>query len=89
LDITQAVGLNMPDVLSFKICDLCKRKKYLPHTRGFCPSPKSDDFAIAHSAQYFGDGHSAFREVLINKDIYKLFKKVGVNGISFIPCELV
>jgi len=35
LDITQAVGLNMPDVLSFKICDLCKRKKYLPHTRGF------------------------------------------------------
>ena len=76
-------------MLSFKICDLCKRKKYLPHTRGFFPSPLNGNFTIAHSIQYFGDGHKAFRATLVNKDIYQLFKKVGVNGISYIPCELV
>ncbi|MDR1840261.1 MAG: hypothetical protein LBQ93_11850, partial [Treponema sp.] len=82
-----AVDLDMPSEAKFKVCELCKQKKYLPHTRGFCPSPKNDNFVIAHSMQYFGDMHKAFHEVLINKDIYKLFIKTGVNGVSFIPCS--
>jgi hypothetical protein len=89
LDITQTVDLNMSDVTTFKICGVCEQKKYLPHTRGFFPSPGNDNFTVAHSIQYFGDGHRAFHAVLINKDMYRLFEKAGVNGISFIPCGLI
>jgi len=86
LDINQTVDLDMSSVTAFKTCDTCKQKKYLPHTRGFFPSPVDGDFTIAHSTQFFGSAYEAHHAVLINKRIYNLFNKIGVNGIYYTPC---
>jgi len=86
LDINQTVDLDMSSVTTYKLCDACKQKKYLPHTRGFFPSPVNGDFTIAYSTQYFGNVYEARHAVLINKKIYNLFNKIGVNGIYYTPC---
>jgi hypothetical protein len=87
LDITQTVDLDMSTVTKFERCKVCNQIKYLPHTRGFFPYPTDDYFNIAHSIQCFGSGHEARHAVLINKNIYDLFNRIGVIGISYIPCE--
>jgi len=87
LKITQSVDLDMSnETAAIELCDACKQKKYNHHTRGFFPAPKNENFTIAHSKQYFGTFRRAEHCVLINKDVYKLFKKLGVRGVSYKPC---
>jgi len=85
LDIDRTIDLDMSTETIFARCNVCNQIKYLPHTKGFFPHPKDVDFTIAYSKQYFGRGNNAHHAVLINKNVYVLFKKLGVNGISYIP----
>jgi len=86
INIYEYIDLNMPAGTDFEQCKICKQIKYLPHTRGFFPSPKSSNFTITHSVQSFGSACNSYHAVLINKDIYNLFNRIGVNGISYTPC---
>jgi len=86
IDIAQTVDLHMPKDSAHSHCAVCNRKKYVPITRDFFHRPQKDDFTIAHSLQTFGSGYSAYHAVLISKDIYNLFNRIGVKGITYVPC---
>jgi hypothetical protein len=83
--IPKTVELNVSDIQAFHTCKVCNQNKYL-YTSGFFPGPIETDFDIAHTKQYFGTGKSAFRVVLISKDMYRMFIEFGVKGVAYIPC---
>lgn len=88
LVLEKRVPLVLPENAAFQICDVCKGRKYMPGVLGggFQPAPSENDFAIAQSQEFFGDGGNAFRITLVNKDTRQVLVEAGIKGVDFIPC---
>jgi len=86
--VENRVSLVLPENSAFKICDMCKCKKYMPSLlgRGFFPLPFENDFSIAQSQEFFGDGGRAFRITIINRATYLLLTELNIKGVNFYPC---
>jgi len=73
----------------YQACPRCERRKYLPWTRGCLPSfkwsPDPGSTPIVKTQEYFGDGASAFRQVLVSQSVYSAMDTKGIRGTSFDP----
>jgi len=69
-------------------CLVCNRLKYSPVDSGFFPAPSSRDFQIVKTLEFFGDGHSAFRRILVSNAFMKrLLKHKAAKHHQFVPCK--
>ena len=93
-EIAGVVQLDIPDssinlsldAYPYEKCFKCKRKKYLPISRGFFPSIKEGtNMDIFKAADYFGDGHSASKAVIVSANLYRLICEKKLKGVSFAP----
>jgi hypothetical protein len=76
------------DELSRSKCVKCGRIKYLPVSRGPFPSLiNMPSVHIVKTRQNFGSGASAYREVLVSKDIARLLLANKVRGVSLLPVQ--
>lgn len=76
--------------LKFEICPSCKRKKYLPITRGFFPPfVKRLDVPILKSNEYFGSGSRAWRAIIVNKAVYNKVTENKIKGVKFVPMKSI
>jgi hypothetical protein len=76
----------------YRTCPRCERGKYLPWTRGCFPSfrwsPDPTSTPIVKTQEYFGDGASASRKVIVSQSAYSVMDTGGIRGTSFEPvCE--
>jgi hypothetical protein len=68
-------------------CSVCGRRKYKFLSRGYCPEPVANDFAMAKSSQYFGEGTFARKLVIVSDELYRKIKESDVKGVEFYPCS--
>jgi hypothetical protein len=89
------VQLDTPAVVELKLesypgeqCNCCGRTKYKAPRRGFFPTPSAVPAGVAafKSAQYFGSGASAYRAVLVSKELYAKLAASAIKGVTFEPC---
>ena len=77
------------DIIADSPVRLCERGKYLPWTRGCFPSfrwsPDPEATPIVKTQEYFGDGASAFRQVIASQRAYSTMETKGIRGASFDP----
>lgn len=82
----ELVSLAM-EGLATKYCVRCERPKHLPFTRGCLPSFAGASGragpVVVKSRQWFGDGGSAFRAVLISQDLRLALGADKVHGWSY------
>jgi rRNA maturation protein Nop10 len=85
LVVDELVHLDLSGLAS-EICSACGRAKYLPITRGpiapLIDRPKGN---MAKTAEYFGSGGRAFREVIVSRELGAALRSAGIRGASFIP----
>ena len=87
LAVPQVVDLQVGN-LAYKDCSRCGRRKY---EAAFlrtdpCPAPSKTDWPVSKSSQFFGDGASAFRLVLISGLLCHRIKAARLRGVKFTPC---
>lgn len=73
----------------FEVCPDCRRKKYLPFSRGMFPAmsrPPEGVHAIK-SMEWFGSGASASRAVLVSRTLFEAISGKRVKGVQFAPLE--
>jgi hypothetical protein len=76
----------VPGGLSAERCADCGRLKYLPVNRGFFPKLTAEPVgSMVKTADYFGSGGSAFRQILVNADIGKALTVASAKGATLIP----
>jgi hypothetical protein len=72
--------------LSIKRCAKCGRVKYLPFTRGYFPALSSTPTVqMVKTREYFGDGASASRRILVASDLAHALVAERVRGASLRP----
>ncbi|MBV6643410.1 MAG: hypothetical protein KI791_22000 [Cyclobacteriaceae bacterium] len=68
-------------------CTSCRRKKYLPITRGFFPNFMLEEhLSIFKSKEYFGSGGAADNKIIVSNQLYKMFSKDRVN-VAYHPIK--
>jgi hypothetical protein len=74
--------------LPFERCMVCGTVRYLPITRGRFPHLKRSPAGhIARTTAYFGSGWSAFRPVVVSRELGKAMRDHGVTGAHCAPLE--
>jgi hypothetical protein len=72
--------------LASEACSSCGREKYLPITRApIAPLIGRPTGSMIKSAEYFGSGASAYREVIASQEIAAAIRSAKVRGVSFVP----
>jgi hypothetical protein len=85
-------GLVRVEELRREMCPLCHVTKYYPYMRGVmylkhdALVPEVD---IMQTYEWFGSGHSAYREVLVSNRFARLVIDQGWKGVALKPIELV
>jgi hypothetical protein len=67
-------------------CPTCRRVKYLPVVRGPFPAltrPLSS--AIAKTTESFGEGSSAYRAIVVSRDLADALQAAEIRGVAFVP----
>lgn len=88
-----AAGRLMPEAeLKRNICTQCGTIKYYPHMRGYMTFNADlretlTDFAL--SAEWFGDGHAAYREILVSNRVARLILAKKWQGVKLKPVQIV
>ena len=80
-----APALAEDNDLPKQTCPVCHVTKYLPHRRGWMYLKREAlprDVELVRSAEWFGDGHAAYREILISHRLAKLILDSGWKGID-------
>lgn len=87
LAVPQIVDLQVGN-LAYKDCSHCGRRKYEATflRTDPCPAPSKTDWPVSKSSQFFGDGASAFRLVLISGLLCQRIKAARLRGVRFTPC---
>jgi hypothetical protein len=86
LKVEQLVEIELADA-PFEECRICRRRKYLPITRGFAPKPiTTTDSVMMKSQAYFGSGANAFRMVFVSNLLYENLSKARIRGITYSSC---
>lgn len=85
LVVAEEVDLDV-EGLPAEQCAACGRTKYLPVAKGWAPRVLgSPTAALVRSAQDFGSGASAYREVLAKRPFAATAASNGIKGVSFKP----
>jgi hypothetical protein len=85
-------GLSQVDDLKRQYCYTCQTTKYFPHMKGIMYLKKEVvnlNFDIMQTYEWFGDGHAAYREILISNRLAKLILDQNWKGIALKPVELI
>lgn len=85
LVVDELVPLDVAGQAS-ETCGRCGRLKYLPIVRGPIPRPASRPSSnMFKSAQWFGSGASAWRAVIVSRELGRAIRSSGIRGVSFLP----
>ncbi len=85
-------GLVRAEDLKREICSACGFTKYYPHMRGVMYLARTalvSDVDILQTYEWFGSGHSAYREFLVSNRFAKLILEKGWRGIKLKVVELL
>lgn len=85
-------GLVRAEDLKHEICSACGFTKYYPHMRGVMYLARTavvSDVDILQTYEWFGSGHSAYRELLVSNRFAKLILEKGWRGIRLKVVELL
>jgi ribosomal protein S27AE len=85
-------GLVRVEDLKRETCPECGMTRYYPHMRGVMHLKRdalSSDSDIMQSYEWFGDGHMAYREILVSHKLAKLVLDKGWQGIVLKAVDLV
>lgn len=85
-------GLVRVDDLRRVTCPLCGVTKYFPHMRGVMYLKRkaiTPGLDMMQTHEWFGDGHSAYREVLISNRVAHLIVENGWRGVRLKSVELI
>ena len=97
-ELQTVVQLRVDDLLEdefdlgdhgFEVCPICRRKKYLPFTRGMFPpmrKPLNEVHAI-RVQEWFGSGASARRPILISGEIARQLLEINVRSVDLLPLK--
>ncbi len=85
LEIDGTVHIKNQNALQYAVCPLCGKKKFHMCTDDFFPEVTEVDSCIAKTEEYFGGGHSAYRQIIIDKELYSFFLQSKIKGVDFIP----
>lgn len=78
--------LLLDDAYPTETCTACRRKKFLPISRGFFPAFVNDpSFQIGRTQELFGSGASAWNAAIISQTAYKAIRTHKVVGFGFHP----
>lgn len=75
-----------------KECPRCGTTKYFPHMRGymhFGPKLLETNLDFMLSREWFGDGHAAFREILVSNKVARLILENKWQGVKLKPVQIV
>lgn len=74
------------DGLSAEACGRCEGVKYLPVLRGaFPPVTREPTAQMVKTQAFFGSGASAYRQVLISRNLAQALATAKVRGASVWP----
>lgn len=85
-------GLVWADDLKADTCPSCNVTKYRPHMRGAMYIERDallPDIDIMQSYEWFGSGHTAYREILVSNRIARLVLGRGWKGVAFKVVKLI
>jgi hypothetical protein len=85
-------GLVRAESLQGQICPVCHTTKYLPHKRGVMYLSRealAPELDIVQTYEWFGSGHSAFREILVSNRLGQLILDRGWKGVALKVVDLV
>ena len=85
-------ALLQDDDLERKKCPLCNVIKYYPHKRGVMYLKRDSilpDVDIMNTYEWFGSGHSAYREIIVSNRFARLIIEKGWRGVRMKVVELV
>ena len=80
------------DDLRRETCTLCHITKYYPHRRGWMHLKRDaliPDADIMRSAEWFGSGHAAYREILVSNKLARLILDNGWKGVALKAVKVV
>jgi hypothetical protein len=85
-------GLVRVDDLKREYCSTCHTLKYYPHMKGVMYLKREAvapgvDFLLSY--EWFGDGHVAYREILVSNRVARLILEKGWQGVALKVVELV
>lgn len=85
-------GLVLTEELNSETCPLCGVTRYYPHKRGtmhFRQDALVRGVDIMQTHEWFGSGHSAYREILVSSKFARLVLDQGWKGVALKVIELV
>lgn len=85
-------GLVRTGDLKHEVCSACGVTKYYPHMRGvmcLARTALTPGVDILQTHEWFGSGHSAYREILVSNKFAKLILEIGWRGIRLKVVELL
>ena len=85
LKIDDTVHITNRSRLQYTVCQVCGKKKFRMCTDGFFPEITEMTDCIAKTEEYFGSGHSAYRQIIIDRKLYSFFMQHTIKGVDFIP----
>lgn len=89
---TSQAALIPEETLNRKLCPECGTVKYFPHRRGYMQFTlelleTNLDFLL--SREWFGDGHAAYREILVSNKVARLIIENKWHGVQLKPVKVV
>jgi hypothetical protein len=85
-------GLARVEELRRETCPSCQVTKYYPHVRGVMYIKRDalvPEVDIMQTYEWFGSGHSAYREILVSSRFARLVIDHGWKGVTLKVVELV
>jgi hypothetical protein len=89
LEIHESVSIKAKGIIAnLRVCNRCKRDKYLPATAGFFPTlaeiPSSNIF---RTKEHFGDGARSASAIIVSKEFHDRFTELNLKGLVFRPLK--
>jgi hypothetical protein len=85
IEAPSLVDLRVDGLVAQK-CQRCGRTKFVPPSKGFYPALKEKPSgAYVKTEQYFGSGSSAYRGVIVSRELGQMIARERVRGASQRP----
>lgn len=80
------------ETLKRNVCPECGTVKYFPHMRGymqFTAELLEANLDFMMSREWFGDGHAAYREILVSNKVTRLILENKWQGVQLKPVKVI